>query len=59
MQTLFSFTYNDQTKEAAFAGNIDALVALRLLQDIVISQARQQPKPEEVKEDAKPATETH
>jgi len=36
---IFSFSFDTETKEAAFAGNIEPPLALHLLQDLVISEA--------------------
>ncbi len=40
MQILFSFTFNTETKEATFAGNVDPIIALHALQDIAFSSLR-------------------
>ena len=39
MIILFSFTINQETKEAVFSGNIEPQVALSLLQQIVVGEA--------------------
>ena len=39
MQLIFAFTFNTETQEATFAGNIESQAALQLLQQIVIVEA--------------------
>lgn len=39
MLQVFTFAFDTETKQAATGGNIDALMALRVLQDIVIALA--------------------
>jgi len=36
MQIIYAFTFNTETKEATFSGNVKPLVALQILQNIVI-----------------------
>ncbi|MBA7586150.1 hypothetical protein ES708_28146 [subsurface metagenome] len=38
---LFSFVFNPETKEGTIAGNVEAGVALNILQQLVIAQAIQ------------------
>ena len=35
-QALFSFTFNPETKKVVFAGNIDVMTALSILQGVAI-----------------------
>jgi len=51
MMLTFTFTVNPETQEAAFAGNIEPLAALQILQQLVIAEAIKKAK--EVKEDDK------
>ena len=37
MQILFCFTFNTETKEAIFSGNIEILEALQILQGLAIA----------------------
>ena len=39
MLLVFTFAFDTQTKEAAIGGNVEAQVAMKILQDIVIAQA--------------------
>ena len=39
MQLIFTFSINPETKEAAFAGNIEPMQALQVLQQLVIAEA--------------------
>jgi hypothetical protein len=43
---IFSITVNPETREAAFAGNVEPVAALQILQQIVIDQAVQKAKGE-------------
>lgn len=43
---LFSFSLNTETQEASIAGNIEAEVALSILQQLVVAQAVQRAKGE-------------
>ena len=38
---IFSFAFNPETKEATFSGNVEADVALTILQRLVVAQAVQ------------------
>jgi len=38
---IFSFAFNPETQEASIAGNVDAEVALQILQKLVVAQAVQ------------------
>ena len=38
MQIIFTFTFNPETKEGTFAGNIDPVAALHILQDLVVAE---------------------
>lgn len=49
MQLIFAFTFNPETKEAAFTGNIDPAMALKILQDIVIADALAKAEAERIK----------
>ena len=51
MMIIFAFTINPETQEAAFAGNIEPIAALQILQQLVIMEAVR--KAREVKEDDK------
>ena len=51
MMLTFTFTVNPETQEATFAGNIEPLAALQILQQLVIAEAIK--KAREVKEDDK------
>jgi len=59
MILIFSFAINQETKEATWSGNISAVDAAGLLQNIVIQRLQEQAnrageakKPEEVKDDS-------
>ena len=53
MQLIFTFTFNPETQEAAFAGNVDIQVALQILQQLTLaemirrSKEAQEPEKEE------------
>ena len=38
MQIIFTFTFNPETKEGTFAGNIEPVAALHILQDLVVAE---------------------
>ncbi len=38
-QIIFAFTFNPETKEAVFSGNVKPAIALKILQEIVITDA--------------------
>lgn len=42
MQIIFAFTFNPETKEAAFTGNVEPQIALNILQNIVIAEGIRQ-----------------
>jgi len=51
-QGLFSFTFNPETKEVVFAGNIDVNTALSIMQGIVIDISTKNALEEERKKNA-------
>ena len=52
---IFSFSFNPETQEAAFAGNIEPQLALQLLQQLTIAEMvrREKEKPEGKKDETK------
>jgi len=52
MLVIFSFTLNTDTGEVAYAGTIDPVPALKLLQDIVVTDAATKMVEAKQKEDA-------
>jgi hypothetical protein len=51
---LFSFCYDPLTQRATMQGNVDAVAALQLLQQIVLTAMQQQLKQEEVQNTPNP-----
>jgi len=50
---IFAFTLNPETQEAAITGNVDAEVALQILQKLCIAQAVQRASKESKKKTSK------
>ena len=53
MLLIFAFSFNPDTKEGAFSGNIDIAVAFQVLQDILIAEMVRR----QMQEQAKPQSE--
>lgn len=50
VQVIFAFTFNTETKEAVFSGNVNCSVALKVLQDISIAEGVRQAQEKAVAE---------
>lgn len=53
-QIIFAFAFNPENKEAVFSGNVEPVVALKILQDIVIADlVKKSQKPDDGKKPVK------